>query len=251
MKFVSVLSLALLALFAASGCKKEAPVEHPHAPQSEESAPVEEKVETEKAKPVEDEAKLVPIPLELPQPMFVGTPENLSNVENLEKPLGKPRPQFLAPEGTVNLALNKPVISSEMDPIMGSLDMIVDGIKDATDGNVVELGPFEQWVQIDLEKEAEIYAVVVWHYHKTPRVYFDVVVQISNDEDFIEATTIFNNDTDNSLGLGVGTDMHYVETAEGKLIDAKGIKGRYVRLYSQSNNQNDYSHYIEVEVYGR
>ncbi|HUT28300.1 MAG TPA: hypothetical protein VMX13_00805 [Sedimentisphaerales bacterium] len=33
------------------------------------------------------------------------------------------------------------------------------------------------------------------------------------------------NDTDNSAGLGVGENMHYVESARGKLVDAEGIKG--------------------------
>jgi hypothetical protein len=79
-----------------------------------------------------------------------------------------------------------------------------------------------------------------------------VVVQISSDPEFItDVTTLFNNDTDNSLGQGVGTDMHYIDRHEGKLVDAKGIKARYVKLWSQGNNQNDYSHYIEVEVYGK
>jgi hypothetical protein len=41
-------------------------------------------------------AKLVPINIELPKPMFVGTPQD-TKVDNLEKPLGKPRPPFLAP----------------------------------------------------------------------------------------------------------------------------------------------------------
>ncbi|MCD6174171.1 MAG: discoidin domain-containing protein [Planctomycetes bacterium] len=246
MKIASVLLLALLAVLVVSGCEKKAPTEEPQAPESETQSPVKEV-----ATPAEKESKLVPIPLVLPKPMFVGTPQNLSGVENLEKPLGKARPVFLAPEGTQNLALNKPVISSEMEPITGDLEMVVDGDKDATEGSVVELGPFEQWVQIDLEKKAEIYAIVLWHYHKTPRVYFDIVVQVSSDEEFIDATTIYNNDMDNSLGRGVGVDKHYVETAEGQLIDAKGVKGRYVRLYSQANNQNDYSHYIEVEVFGK
>jgi hypothetical protein len=135
---------------------------------------------------------------------------------------------------------------------MGALEMVVDGDKEASDGSVIEMGPFKQWVQIDLEKTSDIYAVVVWHYHKTPRVYFDVVVQVSDDPNFEkDVTTVFNNDMDNSLKLGAGTDLHYVETAEGRLVDAKGDRGRYVRLYSQGNNQNDYSHYIEVEVFGQ
>ena len=195
--------------------------------------------------------ELAPIPLTLPKPMFVGTPQNLEGVTNLEPPLGKDRPPFLAPKGVTNVALNKPVTASESMPFMGELPMIVDGDKEAADGSVVELGPFAQWVMIDLEKEYEIYAIVVWHFHRTPSVYFDVVVQVSNDPEFIDAVTVFNNDTDNTLGLGAGTDMNYVETAEGKLIDAKGVKGRYVKLWSRGNNQNDYNHYIEVEVYGR
>jgi hypothetical protein len=98
----------------------------------------------------------------------------------------------------------------------------------------------------------EIYAIVIWHYHKEARVYFDVVVQIADDADFItNVRTLFNNDIDNSAGLGVGQDKYYVETNEGKLIDAKGVHARYVRLYSKGNTSNDLNHYIEVEVYGR
>jgi hypothetical protein len=98
----------------------------------------------------------------------------------------------------------------------------------------------------------DIYAILVWHFHKQARVYFDVVVQVADDPDFINnVTTVFNNDHDNSAGLGVGSDMHYVETSEGKLIDAKGVRGRYVRLYSNGNSSNELNHYIEVEVYGK
>ena len=135
---------------------------------------------------------------------------------------------------------------------MGTLSMAVDDDKEATEGSVIELGPFKQWIQVDLGAEYELYAIVFWHFHKTPRVYHDVIVQVSNDAEFVTGvTTLFNNDTDNSLGLGVGKDLHYIDKAEGKLVDAKGTKARYVRLYSQGNNQNDYSHYIEVEVFGK
>ncbi len=197
------------------------------------------------------DVKMVPIPLELPRPMFVGTPQNI-RVPNLQKPLGKPRPPFYAPEGTANVAAGKTVSSSDEEPVIGEIEMITDGDKDASDGSFVELGPFEQYVTVDLGKEHEIYAVVVWHFHKQPRVFFDVVVQLSNDPDFITGvTTVFNNDMDNSLGLGLGSDMHYVETSEGKLIDAKGSKARYVKLHSNGNNANELNHYIEVEVYGK
>lgn len=195
---------------------------------------------------------LVPVELELPKPMFVGTPQD-TKVPNLEKPLGHARPPFLAPPGTTNVALGKPVSASDEEPIIGEIDYITDGDMEAADGSYVELGPFVQHVTIDLETVHNIYQILVWHYHKQARVYFDVVVQVSDDPDFVEYTTVFNNDIDNSAGFGVGTDMHYSETNEGKLIDvlSKKIKGRYVRLYSGGNTSNDLNHYIEVAVFGK
>ncbi|MBN2269001.1 MAG: hypothetical protein JXN61_00205 [Sedimentisphaerales bacterium] len=194
--------------------------------------------------------ELAPIELELPRPMFVGTPQD-TRVVNLEKPLGRPRPPFMAPLGTRNVAEGKPVSSSDQEPIIGDIGMITDGDKEAADGSYVELGPLTQHITIDLEAVHDIYAVVVWHYHKQSRVYFDVVVQVADDADFTKnVKTIFNNDIDNSAGLGAGKDKNYVETNEGKLIDAKGIRGRYVRLYSRGNTSNDLNHYIEAAIYG-
>jgi len=200
-----------------------------------------------------DTAGLVAIDIKLPKPMFVGTPQD-TKVPNLEKPLGKARPPFLAPEGTKNVALGKPISSSDEEPIIGEIEMITDGDKEAADGSYVELGPFVNHVTIDLEATYEIYAIVAWHYHKQARVYFDVVVQVADDADFItNVKIVFNNDIDNSAGLGVGKDKHYTETNEGRLFDvlAQGIKTRYVRLYSNGNTSNDLNHYIEVEVYGK
>ncbi|MFC1543201.1 hypothetical protein ACFL4K_01525 [Candidatus Neomarinimicrobiota bacterium] len=195
--------------------------------------------------------ELVPLDIRLPSPMFSGTPQDL-RVPNLEKPLGRPRPPFLAPAGAKNIALNLTVNSSDMMPIIGELELVTDGDKEASDGCYVELGPFLQHVTLDLGAVHEIYALLIWHFHKQARVYFDVVVQVADDPDFtINVRTLFNNDHDNSSGLGVGRDMHYVETSEGKLIDAKGVRARYVRSYSAGNTGNDLNHYVEVEVYGK
>ncbi len=204
------------------------------------------------AGPPEGEAGLSPVELDLPEPMFTGTPKPI-NVQNVEKPRGKPRPPFLAPAGTVNLAAGKPVSSSDPYPVIGELELITDGDKEATFGTFVELGPGRQWAQIDLEQRCTIYAVVVWHYHAEPRVYSDVIVQVGDDPDFAVAggTTAFNNDHDNSSGMGVGEDLGYVETFEGKLVDCGGAEGRYVRLYSSGNSANEMNHYTEVEVYGQ
>jgi hypothetical protein len=200
---------------------------------------------------IREGVQVAPIDIKLPRAMFVGTPQPM-RVPNLEKPLGRPRDPFLAPVGTKNVALGKPVSSSDIEPVIGEIKMITDGDKEATDGSYVELGPFLQHITIDLEAVYEIYAIVVWHYHKQARVYYDVVVQVADDPDFTKnVRTLFNNDIDNSAGLGVGQHKHYVETNEGKLIDAKGARARYVRLYSKGNSSDDLNHYIEVEVYGK
>ena len=193
----------------------------------------------------------VPLQTDLPKPLFVGTPVPIK-VPNLEpSPKGK-RPDFLVPTGTVNLAKGKKVTGSDSEPVIGTLDLLTDGDKEGDEGSWVELGPGKQWVQLDLEKDANISAVMLWHFHSQQRVYFDVVVQVSDDPKFEkDVTTIFNADAANELGLGAGTDRPYIETYEGKLMDAKGVKGRYVRLYSKGNTTNKLNHYIEVEVFGK
>ncbi len=197
----------------------------------------------------QDQAKEV-LKLQLPKPMFVGTPKNI-RTPNLENVTGKPRGPFMVPAGTVLLSAGKPVTGSDKEPVIGELSFLTDGKKSGEDGYYVELGPGLQWVQVDLGKSEPLYAIVVWHYHSQARVYRDVVVQASDDKDFVSGvTTLFNNDHDNTSGLGVGKDKEYIETSEGKLVDPKGVKARYVRLTSAGNTSNDMNHYVEVEVFG-
>jgi len=188
--------------------------------------------------------------LQLPKPMFIGTPRNIKTA-NLEVITGKPRGPFFVPKGTALVSLKKPVTSSDMQPVIGELSFVTDAEKSGEDGYFVELGPGKQWVQIDLKGEFNLNAILIWHYHSQARVFRDVVVQVSDDKDFIKGvTTVFNNDHDNTSGLGIGKDKEYIETNEGRLIDPKGAKARYIRLYSNGNTSNDMNHYVEVEVYG-
>jgi hypothetical protein len=188
--------------------------------------------------------------LNLPKPMFIGTPTNLRSA-NLEVITGKPRGPFYVPKGTVLLSAKKPVTSSDSAPVIGELDMITDGDKNGGDGYFVELGPGPQWVQIDLGASHPLSAILAWHYHTQARIYRDVIVQASDDPAFkTGVTTIYNNDHDNTSKLGAGKDKEYIDVAEGRLFDPKGVKARYVRLYSNGNTTNDLNHYVEVEVYG-
>ncbi|MDD8016364.1 MAG: discoidin domain-containing protein [Acidobacteriota bacterium] len=192
----------------------------------------------------------VELKLKLPKPMFIGTPRNI-RTPNLETVTGKSRGPFFVPKDTALVSLNKAVISSDMQPVIGEVGYVTDGEKSGEDGYFVELGPGKQWVQIDLKGEFNLSAIIVWHYHSQARVYRDVIVQVSEDKDFVTGVaTLFNNDHDNSSGLGIGKDKEYIETNEGRLVDPKGVKARYVRLWSSGNTSNDMNHYVEVEVYG-
>jgi hypothetical protein len=192
----------------------------------------------------------VPLKTELPPELIEGTPKPM-NVPNLVQAPTKD-PVFLVPEGTELLSKGKKVTSSDDNPIIGTLDLITDGDKEAGEGYFVELLDGTQWVQIDLEKSATVSAIWLWHFHSQKRAYHDVVIQVSDDPEFkTGVTTVYNNDYDDSSKLGKGSDNPYVESRFGLIADGKGAKGRYVRLYSKGNTSNEMNHYIEVEVFGK
>jgi len=197
--------------------------------------------------------KLAPLDIKLPAPAFIGTPTDKAPDPNVEPVSKTPRAPFLAPEGVTNVAFKKKVTCSTNTPAE-RLAKITDGEIEPTENNVVMLPRNPQWVQIDLESPQEIYAIVFWFACDKPRVYHGVVVQVADGPGFgagDNVRTLFNNDAANKDGVGAGTDREYFETNEGKLIDAKGAKARYVRLYSNGNSEAKYNEYTEVEVFGR
>jgi hypothetical protein len=200
--------------------------------------------------PAEDWVYLTP---QYPKPLFVGTPL-IGDIPNLEKPdleALKSRLTLRVPRGTTNVAMNKKVTSSDPMPIIGILALVTDGDADGSDGCYVELAPGLQWVQIDLGEEYNIWKILLWHFHKQAVVFFSVIVQVSDDPTFKNGvTTLFNNDVQNKSHLGKGTDKNYVETNHGRLIEGKGTKARYVRLWSNGNSLDEMNRYIEVQVFG-
>ncbi len=193
-----------------------------------------------------------PVDIVRPKPIFVGGSQ-YGHAPNLEVRKEGEKQVLLAPEGCINLALGKPVSASVEEPFIGELKQITDGNKVGRDGDYVEIGPGSQWVQIDLGQEAEVYGVVVWHFFAVQgRVYFDVAVRTADDRNFNRnVQTLYNNDHDNSSGLGSGKDKAYRESYKGRIIQTDGGKARYVRLYSNGNTTNELNQYIEVEVWGR
>jgi hypothetical protein len=196
-------------------------------------------------------ADMAPLPLELPAPTLKGTPEDLPSGPHIEPKSDKPRAPFMAPKGVKNLAVKKKVTGSDARPFSGSYEQVTDGEKEAFDDQVVEMRRNTQWVQVDLGEPAAIYAILVWHDHRWLQVYRDVIVQVADDPDFTQnVKTLYNNDMDNSSGRGIGTDKEYFESEQGRLVDAKGVKARYVRAYSRGSNLSAINCIQEVEVYG-
>lgn len=202
--------------------------------------------------------KLVPLEIKLPPAPFASEPVIYDPSGRWEKMPDKPLPPIMVPPGTTNLSQGKPVRSSDPRPLMGALAEITDGKKECVESrSELEVGKVvlhrgKQWIQIDLQASHPIYAIVVWRHLSRMFGYHAVVVQVADDADCTQnVRTLFNNDYENLLGFGAGTNLLYVETFEGKLIEAKGARARYVRLYSQGNTRNELNGYNEVEVYGQ
>ena len=190
-----------------------------------------------------------PLVLNLPMRTLKGTPEDLPSGPNIDPPTDKAPPPLQVPKGVINVATGKTVTSSVV-PFYGELKQIVDGKKEPTDDDAVEFKKGVQWVQVDLGQPFAIHAIVMWHDHRYIQTMRDVILQVSDDAEFkTGVTTLFNNDTDNTAGLGVGTDREYFELQFGRVVPAKGVKARYVRGYIRGSNQSALNAWEEIEVY--
>lgn len=193
---------------------------------------------------------LAPLPVQFPAPTLRGTPSDLPSGPHVEPPPEKPAPPFMAPAGVVNLAAGKKVTASSR-PFTGTLAQLTDGKKEPEDDQVVEFRRGKQWVQVDLGEAATLHAIVIWHDHRFLQLFRDVIVQVADDPDFTQnVRTLYNNDRDNSAGLGIGNDKEYFETYQGRTFDAKGVVARYVRSYTAGSSLSALNVHQEIEVYG-
>ncbi len=202
-----------------------------------------------------DGAPLTKLRLEFPEPVYKETPKDVHPKYKalMEKPPKGPPPIPEVPEGVENLALKKPVATSGEPWNAGGPEVAVDGKKNARVDEKLALPTGPQWIRIDLGKPHAIYAIAVWHDFDGQRtVFHDVIVEVSNDPDFEDGvTTLYNNDHDNSAGLGVGTDKYYWETHFGRVIPANGVRALYVRSHQAGTVDNEFSNQLlEIEVWG-
>ena len=157
----------------------------------------------------QDAKAIQPLKLKLPAHTLKGTPEDLPAGPNIEPPSDKPPTPLQVPAGVMNVAAGKPVTSS-VPPFLGELRQITDGKKQPSDEDAVEFKKGLQWVQVDLGQSFAIHAVAMWHDHRYVQAMHDVILQVSDVPEFkTGVTTLYNNDTDNSAGLGIGTDREY------------------------------------------
>ena len=199
-----------------------------------------------------DSGDKVPLNIKLPSPAFKGTPKDIQLSSYVEPLSDKPRPPMMVPAGLKNIAVGAKITCSDKNATADTLAKINDGDKEASEQSIIYLRKGSQWVEMDFGSPQEIFAVCLWHAHNSAKVYHDVIVRIADDQDFIQnVKTIFNNDQDNTSGLGVGTDREFFETHEGKLIDTKGVTARYIRFYSKGSTESALNEYTEIEVYGR
>jgi len=195
---------------------------------------------------------MIALDLKLPAPAFKGTPKDIQLSAYVEPLSDKPRPPMMVPAGLKNLAIGAKLTASDKNATASTLEKVNDGDKEASDQSIIFMRKGTQFIQADLGAPAEIFAIAIWHAHNSAKVYHDVIVQVADDQDFLEnVRTIFNNDQDNTSGLGVGTNKEYFETHEGKLIDAKGVKARFVRFYSKGSTESALNEYTEIEIHGR
>ena len=196
----------------------------------------------------------VAIKFELPPPHSSGTPKEIKS-DNLEPDPGpgKLRPPIMVPVGfDKKLTTEETKVTTSEEAVTGENEYVVDADKTPDATCMLQLPGGVQWVQLDLGAEKTVSAVCVWHDQGDDRVYKDVIVQLSNDEKFAkDVTTIFNNDHDNTAKLGAGKDKEYRERNDGRPMDAKLTKGRYVRCYSNGSTSEPINNYIEIEVFGK
>ncbi|MDG0792539.1 discoidin domain-containing protein [Cohnella ginsengisoli] len=163
----------------------------------------------------------------------IGTGGQVSNLSSVASIAIKP---------VANVAFGKTVTSNAASPSGQPLSALTDGVT-ASDKYVlygVSDGP--KYAQVDLGKAYDVTRVNIrndWGTATTYRTGKDLIVQLSNDSTFASGvTTFFNNDGDNSSGLGAGTDAEYVEPGDGSGKDIllnDTVNARYVRYWANGH----------------
>lgn len=167
------------------------------------------------------------------------------------------------PPALTNIAQGKNV--SIHGPTSGAdrpASWLTDGITES--GKYVEISKDTEqnstdpsYAQIDLGTSYDIAKVEFWNYWDDGRTLVGLVILASEKGTFAEddRTVIFNSDTENFFGFGVGTDASYKSGSAGLSVE-KEARGRYVRVMNNGHDggtpgqKKHGGHYTEIKVYG-
>lgn len=167
------------------------------------------------------------------------------------------------PPALTNIAQGKNV--SIHGPTSGAdrpASWLTDGITES--GKYVEISKDTEqnstdpsYAQIDLGTSYDIAKVEFWNYWDDGRTLVGLVILASEKGTFAEddRTVIFNSDTENFFGFGVGTDASYKSVSAGLSVE-KEARGRYVRVMNNGHDggtpgqKKHGGHYTEIKVYG-
>jgi|GEM_PF-3600447 len=161
---------------------------------------------------------------------------------------------------TYNAAAGKTGITTNGTIANGApLSYLTDGDRHNQSYVLIALDGSPRWVQVDLGKEVPIVELNLVNDYSTSRTGRDIIMQLSNDPSFATGvTTVFNNDADNSSGLGIGTDAEYLEPSDGSgktVTLSEPVLAQYVRVWSYGHLRTGETDYrpvntpVEIEVY--
>jgi hypothetical protein len=182
----------------------------------------------------------------------IGTGGQVSNLSSVAS---------IATMPVANVARGKSVSTNATSTSGEPLSALTDGVKTRDKYVLYGTSTGPKWAQVDLGQAYDVARVNIrndWGDTSTYRTGKDLIVQLSNDSTFASGvTTIFNNDGDNSSGLGTGTDAEYVEPGDGSGKDifvADPVSARYVRYWANGHVRingtvNAADTPVEIEVY--
>ena len=167
------------------------------------------------------------------------------------------------PPALTNVAQGKNVsIHGPTSGVDRPASWLTDGITDS--GKYVEISKDTEqnstdpsYAQIDLGTSYDIAKVEFWNYWDDGRTLIGLVILASEKGTFAEddRTVIFNSDTENFFGFGVGADTSYKSVSAGLSVE-KEARGRYVRVMNNGHDggtpgqKKHGGHYTEIKVYG-
>ncbi len=193
---------------------------------------------------------------EFPRLLYTAAPSPPPGWKEVENPAitWKRKDNVVISEGCRLLSHRCPVTVSDPAPL-GDPACVTDGVRSSEDGNMIDMAPGKQWVQIDLGVSCEVHCLWLWLCHKQPWVSCrNVIVQVSDDAVYSSngrGTIVLNADRDGSEGMGKGTDMDWEETINGRPVTFPPARGRYIRVWTNGRTLDDCNIFTEVAVYGK